>query len=166
MCPIFTNPVDWLKNLSNGVKTHLLKLKTSTGAFVSAQNYAQFIPLVALKKWRQRTGYGPTKMELGYQNYVLLPSRSLFNAFHAKKTSSFLVFICYLFIAYGYFSLQPLFSCSELTYPLLSSLLVRLPDNTRIGFVDIQQILYDTFPRDQSLGKKETLTCVLYILIS
>ena len=29
MCPIFTNPVDWLKTLSNGVKTHLLKLKTS-----------------------------------------------------------------------------------------------------------------------------------------
>ena len=29
VCPIFTNPVDWLKTLSNGVKTHLLKLKTS-----------------------------------------------------------------------------------------------------------------------------------------
>ena len=29
MCPIFTNPVDWLKTLSNGVKTHLLKLKAS-----------------------------------------------------------------------------------------------------------------------------------------
>ena len=147
VCPIFTNPVDWLKNLSNGVKTHLLKLKTLTGAFLSAQNYAQFIPLVALKKWRQRTGYGPTESKM-------------------QKTSSFLVFIFYFIIIYGYLNLQPLFSCSELTYPLLSSLLVRLPDNTRIGFVDIQQILYDTFPRDQSLGKKKTLTCVLYILIS
>ena len=29
VCPIFTNPVDWLKTLSNGVKTHLLKLKAS-----------------------------------------------------------------------------------------------------------------------------------------
>ena len=29
MCPIFTNPVDWLKALSNCVKTHLFKLKTS-----------------------------------------------------------------------------------------------------------------------------------------
>ena len=27
MCPIFTNPRDWLKTLSNGVKTHLLKLR-------------------------------------------------------------------------------------------------------------------------------------------
>jgi len=27
--PIFTNPVDCLKTLSNDVKTHLLKLKTS-----------------------------------------------------------------------------------------------------------------------------------------
>ena len=29
MCPIFANPVDWLNPLSNGVKTHLYKLKTS-----------------------------------------------------------------------------------------------------------------------------------------
>ena len=29
VCPIFANPVDWLKTLSNGVKTHLFKLKTS-----------------------------------------------------------------------------------------------------------------------------------------
>ena len=29
VCPIFTNPVDWLKTLSNGVKTRLLKLRTS-----------------------------------------------------------------------------------------------------------------------------------------
>ena len=27
--PIFTNPVDWLKTLANGVKTHLLKLNAS-----------------------------------------------------------------------------------------------------------------------------------------
>ena len=52
VCPIFTNPVDWLKTLSNGVKTHLLKLKTSkfsqdpTGA-CWGKNYwdAQYIPL-------------------------------------------------------------------------------------------------------------------------
>ena len=29
VCPIFTNPPDWRKALSNGVKTHLFKLKTS-----------------------------------------------------------------------------------------------------------------------------------------
>ena len=29
MCPIFTNPLDWLKTLPNGIKTHPLKLKTS-----------------------------------------------------------------------------------------------------------------------------------------
>ena len=29
VCPIFTNPPDWWKALSNGVKTHLFKLKTS-----------------------------------------------------------------------------------------------------------------------------------------
>ena len=29
LCPIFTNPPDWRKALSNGVKTHLFKLKTS-----------------------------------------------------------------------------------------------------------------------------------------
>ena len=28
VCPIFTNPPDWRKALSNGVKTHFLKLKT------------------------------------------------------------------------------------------------------------------------------------------
>ena len=42
VCPIYSNPVDWSKTLSNGVKTHLLKFKTSkfslqtpTGAFLS-----------------------------------------------------------------------------------------------------------------------------------
>ena len=29
VCPIFTNPPDWRKALSNGVKTHLFKLKIS-----------------------------------------------------------------------------------------------------------------------------------------
>ena len=29
VCPIFTNPPDWRKALSNGVKTHLFQLKTS-----------------------------------------------------------------------------------------------------------------------------------------
>ena len=29
VCPIFTNPPDWVKTLSNGVKTHLLKFKTT-----------------------------------------------------------------------------------------------------------------------------------------
>ena len=38
VCPIFTNPPDWRKALSNGVKTHLFELKTtkiSTGAVLS-----------------------------------------------------------------------------------------------------------------------------------
>ena len=29
VCPIFTNPPDWRKALSNGVRNHLFKLKTS-----------------------------------------------------------------------------------------------------------------------------------------
>ena len=44
VCPIFTNPPDWRKALSNGVKTHLFKLKTSkTGAVLSCVEKKWFL---------------------------------------------------------------------------------------------------------------------------
>ena len=51
VCPIFTNPPDWRKALSNGVKTHLFKLKTTKisqgGAlpYTGANTHKSKIPL-------------------------------------------------------------------------------------------------------------------------
>ena len=72
--PIFTNPPDWRKALSNGVKTHLFKIKTTKisrcGLKLWGKNdsserggndwYAQYIPLT----WWSRLSHGPSHIAM------------------------------------------------------------------------------------------------------
>ena len=56
VCPIFTNPPDWRKALSNGVKTHIFKLKTSKisrGAVLSCGEAGKGLLAKKIRGWEK-----------------------------------------------------------------------------------------------------------------